>query len=58
MGMVDSAATVLLLSAALLAALSLVSVGLVGASVLTIRVRRFRESRALRMQAQLHLPHE
>ena len=48
-GMVDSAATVLLLSAAFLAALGLASVGLVGASALTIRVRRFRVARAVRL---------
>ena len=48
-GMVDSAATVLLLSAAFLAALGLASVGLVGASALTIRIRRFRVARAVRL---------
>jgi hypothetical protein len=44
--MVDSAATVLLLSAAFLAALSLASVALVASSALTVRVRRFRAARA------------
>jgi hypothetical protein len=56
-GMVDSAATVLLLSAAFLAALSLASVALVATSTLTIRVRRFRAARAVRLQG-LQLPQE
>jgi hypothetical protein len=53
--MVDSAATLLLLTAVLLAALGLASVGLVASTELTIRVRRFRAERAMRTQA---LPHE
>ena len=56
-GMVDSAATVLLLSAAFLAALGLVSVALVASATLTVRVRRLRAARAVRLRA-LQLPHE
>ena len=55
--MVDSAATVLLLSAAFLAALGLASVGLVATSELTIRFRRFRAARAIRAQMPARLPH-
>jgi hypothetical protein len=54
--MVDSAATVLLLSAAVLAALGLTSVGLVASATLTIRVRRFRAARAVRAQVPARLP--
>ncbi len=55
-GMVDSATTVLLLSAGLLAALGLASVGLVAASELTIRFRRFRAARAIRAQMPARQP--
>jgi hypothetical protein len=56
MGMVDSAATVLLLSAALLGALGLASVGLVATSELTIRFRRFRAARAMRAEMPARPP--
>jgi hypothetical protein len=54
-GMVDSAATLILLTASLLAALGIASVGVVTTSVVAIRVRRFRSARAARLRTPEHV---